>query len=328
MVEIIAEVGSVHDGSFGNALKLIELAKCAGADTVKFQTHIAKNETILDAPMPKYFSGEPRYQYFDRTSFSKEQWTQIYEKCLSEKIGFLSSPFSTEAADFLDEIGIKSFKIPSGEVTNYPMLQTIAQKRKKVYLSSGMSSYRELDGALRILGDKCEVVLMQCSSIYPCPPEQVGLNILSEFKNRYGVSVGYSDHSEGMAACIAAVALGACAIEKHITFSKKMYGSDAALAMEPADFSKLVDEIRFIQTAMSSPVNKENSYNYEEMKLIFEKSIVASMDLEIGAKITNEMLAFKKPGDGISAMEVDNLLGKTLKNKKSTDEKFLWDDFI
>ena len=325
MVEIIAEVGSVHDGSLGNALKLIELAKELGADTVKFQTHIAAAETTKNAPMPQYFKGEPRYEYFERTGFNENQWAEIISCCAANEINFLSSPFSLEAFRLLEKLGVERFKIASGEVTNVPLIQTIADKGYFIYLSSGMSTWDELSVAIEACNaDKLNV--MQCSSIYPCPPEQIGLNVIDEIKKRFMVDVGFSDHSLGYASCLAAVTLGATCIEKHLTFSRKMYGSDASLAMEPNEFAILVKEIRFLEKALDHPVSKGSSFDYRGMKNIFEKSIVAASDIKAGAVINEKDLALKKPGGGIAPVELHSIVGRIAKNQIYQDQQLTWDD--
>jgi N-acetylneuraminate synthase len=183
---------------------------------VKFQTHIAAAETLRDAPNPPYFKGEPRFEYFTRTGFSLPQWKQLAENCRSAGVEFLSSPFSLEAVDLLEEVGVGSYKIPSGEVTNIPLLRKIAATKKPVLLSSGMSDWAELDAAVAALHGGGLVTVLQCSSAYPCPPEQVGLNVMTEMRDRYGLDVGFSDHTLGVAAAIAAAALGASVIEKHL----------------------------------------------------------------------------------------------------------------
>lgn len=327
-VTIIAEIGSVHDGSFGNALKLIELAKNVQADVVKFQTHIAGAETLRDAPSPKYFKGEPRFEYFERTAFNTHQWKEIIKKCEECKIGFLSSPFSIEAVELLEDIGAESYKIASGEVTNHPMLERIAETGKSVYLSSGMSNYEELDAAVSIFGKAKNLTIMQCSSIYPCPADQVGLNLLSELRERYRTDVGFSDHTTGPGSAIAAVALGASVIEKHLTFSRDMYGSDASLAMEPNEFAAMVKEAKFVSEVISAPVVKGVSYNYSNMKDVFQKSIVAAYDLPSGTSLSFEMLAFKKPGTGISASEYEAVLGRKTSRQIMKDEMIKIDDLV
>ena len=325
-VRIIGEVGSIHDGSFGNALKAIDVLAECGVDDVKFQTHIAEAETLSSAPSPGYFKSESRYEYFSRTAFSKEQWIELAEYCGTKGVGFISSPFSIEAVDLLAEVGVDAFKVPSGEVTNLPMLQHIGETGREVILSSGMSDFRELDAAFEILSPSCAVTVLQCSSLYPCPPEKIGLNVISELKERYRCTVGLSDHSEGIGAACAAVAVGAECIEKHFTFSRDMYGSDASLAMEPEKFFMFCEEIRQVEK-MLCPVDKNDLSQYQDMKQIFQKSIVASRDLLVGHVITSDNMAYKKPGDGIPANRYRDLIGKVLSQPVANNEQFKWSDF-
>jgi len=322
---VIAEVGSVHDGSFGNACKLIELAASCGSDVVKFQTHIASAETILSAPNPIYFDSESRYDYFTRTSFSLQQWKSLKKHCDKFGVVFLSSPFSIESIDLLEEIGCPIYKVPSGEVTNHYMLEKLADICKPVILSSGMSSWDELDAAVSILIDKVDLVVMQCTTSYPCPIPLVGLNVLAEMKVRYGenIKVGFSDHTTGVAAGIAAAALGATVIEKHFTFSNSMYGSDAKNAMEPSEFIQYATAIKDVWKMLDSPVDKSDCTIYSDMKSIFEKSIVAASDLNEGELLTIEKIRFKKPGDGISASKYKDVLGKMLKTSIAADQQIL-----
>lgn len=312
--KIIAEVGSVHDGSFGNALKLIEVAKNSGADIVKFQTHIAEYETTLDAPSPAYFNNESRFEYFKRTSFGKEQWRDISQICSEQGVGFLSSPFSIEAVEMLEIVGVQGYKIASGEVTNIPMLKVIAETNKPVILSSGMSNWKEIEAAVSILRSKnSAVTLMQCSSKYPCPAEYVGLNVLSEIRRRFSdLGVGFSDHYDGIAAGIAASALGANCIEKHITFSRHMYGSDAPLAMEPEEFLIYSNSIKEVWKMLVHRVDKNVLDQYSDMRHIFQKSIYAKRNLPANHILSIEDISFKKPADGILASEYESVIGKSL----------------
>jgi len=317
---LIAEIGSVHDGSFGNAKKLIELAAICGADAVKFQTHIADAETIVNAPAPSYFKDEPRSDYFKRTSFNKEQWAELKQTADDAGIIFLSSPFSLEAVELLESIGMEVYKIPSGEVTNIPLLEKIAALGKPVFLSSGMSNWIELDEAVDIFRGQCDLTVMQCSSTYPCPPNQVGLNVIAEISQRYRCNVGFSDHTLGIAAPIAAAALGATIIEKHFTFSKYMYGSDAQHSMEPNEFRLLSAALREIWEIQANPVNKNSSESYSEMKDIFQKSIVAAVPIKRGTILEMKHLAFKKPGTGIPASSYRELVGKQMIRDCKPDE--------
>jgi N,N'-diacetyllegionaminate synthase len=307
---LIAEIGSVHDGSFGNACKLIEAAASCGADAAKFQTHIAEAETLRDAPSPAYFKGEPRFDYFRRTGFTSNQWKQLRQVCEANDIAFLSSPFSLEAVDLLEDVGVGAYKIPSGEVTNWPLLERIAATGKPALLSSGMSSWQELDGAVDILRRGGPLTVMQCTTAYPCPPERVGLNVIAEMRSRYNVPVGFSDHTTGMAAALAAAALGADVVEKHLTFSRLMYGSDAANAMEPKDFRRLAEGLGEIWAMRAAPIDKNDLAPYRDMKRIFEKSVVTARPLRAGQIIDRADLAFKKPGDGISAARYAEVIGR------------------
>lgn len=329
-VYIIAEVGSVHDGSFGNAKKLIELAAECGADAIKFQTHIAVAETLRDAPMPPYFKGEPRFEYFDRTGFRLEQWRALAEHATASGIELLSSPFSIEAVELLEEVGVSRYKIPSGEVSNIPLLEAVARTGKPVLLSSGMSNWRELDAAVETIRRRHDrLTVLQCTSAYPCPNERVGLNVIGEMRARWGLPVGYSDHTLDNHAAFAAVTLGASAVEKHLTFSRKMYGSDALHSAEPPQFADLVRGIRAISAMLANPVDKDRLDDLRLMKEIFEKSVVSTVDIPEGAVITAEMVAVKKPGTGIPAARLGEVIGSRAsrpipRDRLLREEELVW----
>ncbi len=325
---IIAEIGSIHDGSIGNALKAIDAASKAGADIVKFQTHIAEAESLPSAPSPNYFNDESRIDYFRRTAFSLKEWLKISDHCKLNNVRFLSSPFSLEAVDLLEQVGVDSYKIPSGEVTNVPLLERVSETSKTVYLSSGMSNWFELDNAVNILKNCPKLVPMQCTSSYPCKPEMVGLNIIKQMMERYNLEVGFSDHTIGFAAAISAVALGSTVIEKHFTFSKLMYGSDAANSMEPNEFEVFCSSLREAAVMRANKIDKDNLDAFKDMKKIFEKSIVSSAYLKKSKKLCKNDLAFKKPGDGISASLYKKVLGKILKKDLPKNAKISWDDLI
>jgi N,N'-diacetyllegionaminate synthase len=312
MISIIAEVGSVHDGSFGNAQKLIEVAAGCGVDAVKFQTHIAAAETLRDAPMPSYFKGEPRYDYFQRTGFSVEQWQTLKTHCETHQVEFISSPFSIEAVELLEKVGVRRYKVGSGEVTNLPMLDAIGQTGKPVLLSSGMSTWAELDEAVNtVLRHHRQVTLLQCTSEYPCPYEEVGLNVMLDMHARYGLPAGLSDHTLTPYASLAAVTLGASVIERHFTFSRLMYGSDARHSLLPDELTDLVRGIRAIETMLASPVDKDGLVGkMAEMKHIFEKSVVSVINIPKGTLITPEMVSVKKPGTGIPARDLNRVIGR------------------
>jgi N,N'-diacetyllegionaminate synthase len=311
-VEIVAEIGSVHDGSFGNALKLIDLAKDVGATVVKFQLHIPEAETTRQAPSPGYFTQEQRFDYFKRTSFSSEQWSDLYQAAHAKGLKFGCSVFSIEALNQLLDTGVDIIKIPSGEVTNLPLLRTVAKVCDFVHISSGMSTFAELEIALGALHSVRDIVLFQCRSEYPVPPERIGLNVVSEMKERFNLPIGLSDHSVGIEMSIAAVAIGATAIEKHLTFSRSMYGSDAFNALEPDEFCDLSAGVNRVWSAIQNPVDKNEISELLEMRTIFQKGIYAKKYLPAGHKLTMDDLKFLKPMLGVPVENVDSVVGKVL----------------
>lgn len=318
---IIAEIGNSHEGSLGLAKKFAESAANSGADAIKFQTHIFSAESTHRAPNPSYFSDETREEYFNRTSFTKDQWIELnlfIEDYL--KKDFISSPFSLEAVDLLELIGIKKYKIPSGEITNIPLLEKVAKTGKEVIISSGMSTIEELDYAVSFF-KKEKLTLLQCTSEYPCPPEKVGLNLIEVFQKRYQIPIGFSDHTDSISIPIAATSKGAKIIEKHFTLSKQMYGSDAKNSFEPKEFKFLVDEIRKLDEALTFNLDKNHlDKNIVDMRYTFQKSIVASKDLKKGKKLEIEDLAFKKPGDGIAPKFYKEIIGKKIKIDLKKDD--------
>jgi len=326
---VIAEVGSVHDGSFGNARSLIDAAAASGADAVKFQTHIAEAETLRDAPAPPYFRGEPRFEYFERTAFTPEQWKAIREHCTEQGVEFLSSPFSIEAVELLEKVGVGRYKIGSGEVTNIPLLEVVARTGRPILLSSGMSTWAELDEAVEVIRRHHDrLTLLQCTSEYPCPAEEVGLNVMLEMRDRYDLDVGLSDHTLSNYAAFAAVALGARVVEKHFTFSRLMYGSDARHSLEPSELEDLVRGVRAIEATLAHPVDKDVvAARLRPMKDIFEKSVVAVVDIPAGTVIDETMLAVKKPGTGIPARRLGEVAGRRASRFIQMDTLLKEDDF-
>jgi len=313
-VLIIAEAGNLHNGDFEKAKSFIKEVSEAGADAVKFQTHIFNEESLPDAPNPDYFQNESRKSYFERTEFSPDQWHSLKEYAENEcSVEFMSSVFSDKAVDILDSIGVKRYKIPSGEVTNIPLLEKIAGLNKPVLLSSGMSTWAELDGAVKALKDNGagDITILQCTSMYPCSPDLAGLYILEKMKARYRLPVGFSDHTLGFAASIAAVAMGSIVIEKHFTLSRNIYGSDAKHSLEPDEFKRFVKEIRDLERMLSNKIDKDKVVGrLGNIKVVFEKSIVARRFIPKGKNIVIEDLAFKKPGDGVKPVEYKQILGR------------------
>jgi sialic acid synthase SpsE len=320
---IIAEIGNTHEGSVGLAKQFIKAAAYCGVDAVKFQTHIFEAESLASAPNPSYFKDETRKEYFERTAFTLEQYKVLKEYAEKEcNVDFFSSPFSLEAVDFLMEVGVSTFKIPSGEVSNIPLLEHIDKTGKKVILSSGMSSWEELDRAVAVFKDKDKLTILQCTSEYPCKPENAGLNVMLEIKERYQCKVGFSDHTLGIGVPLTSVVLGATLVEKHFTLSKLMYGSDAKNSTEPEEFKHMVDNIRAAELAMSCKIDKDEKVkDLGNMKFVFEKSIVSAKELAAGHVISAADLAYKKPGDGIPAKEYKNIIGRIVKSTIPANEK-------
>ncbi len=308
-IYIIAEIGMTHDGSLGLASKLTESAIKSGANVIKYQWHIAEEETTIDAPSPPYFKNETRFSYFKRTEFSIEKFKSLVKQCIDASVIPCVSVFSIESLQRAIKAGFKIIKIPSGEVTNVPLLREIALKEIPVIISSGMSNWEELDNAINIFKNS-NLCVLQCTSMYPTPPEKVGLNILLELKKRYDIPYGLSDHTLSGATSISAVTLGAQVIEKHFTISKKLYGPDARFSLEPKEFKKLVEDINYVKKALTNKVDKNNLDSYKEMKLIFQKSIFSNNFIKKGEKFDLNNLAFKKPGSGIPASEIDDIIGK------------------
>jgi N,N'-diacetyllegionaminate synthase len=324
-VFVIGEAGMNHDGSLGNAIRLAEVAAEAGADAVKFQLHDAAAETTRDAPSPPYFQHETRWEYFERTAFTDEQWRTLKEACDAAGIEFLCSPFSVEALERLERLGVARYKLGSGEITNLELIRAAAATGKPVILSSGMSTWAELDAAVEAAGDQLSI--LQCTSEYPTPPERVGLNLLDELRKRYGKPVGLSDHTLGPYACFAAVALGAELVEKHFTLSREAYGPDAALALEPEELGELVDGVREIEAMLGALVDKDaEAAALEGMKRVFEQSVVAVTDIPAGATIEPQMLAAKKPGTGIPARRLADVVGRRARMAIASDTVLREDD--
>ncbi len=325
-VYIIAEIGMTHDGEFDLARKLTEEAIAAGADIVKYQWHIAEAETLPDAPMPPYFTGEPRFEYFERTAFDVEQFSKLVDLCHSHDALACISAFSIESVRKIRQTSCDIIKIPSGELTNIPMLREVATSGLAVITSSGMSSWDELDCAVETLRPAPSLSVLQCSSQYPCLPEKVGLNVIDEMRKRYGLPVGLSDHTLTGATAVASIPLGSRIIEKHFTTSNKLYGPDAYMSLEPDDFRRMVEDIRFVSAALSETVDKSDIEAYADMKIIFQKSIMIQNGIKAGEVIGLDHLAFKKPGTGISAADVDMVVGKTVKRDLGHNDILSWDD--
>lgn len=320
-VFLIAEVAQAHDGSLGILHSYIDALADTGVDAIKFQTHIAEAESSSKEPFRINFSHEDktRYDYWDRMSFSKEEWLGIKNHCEEVGLEFMSSPFSVAAVELLESIDVKKYKIGSGEVGNFLMLERIAKTGKPIILSSGMSSFNELEETVDFLepfGN--ELTILQCTTSYPTPPEHIGLNVISEITQKFpGKRVGLSDHSGTIYPGLAAVTLGASVLEFHVVFDKRMFGPDTKASLTIDQVTELVTGVRFLKKSIENPVNKNDTTSYTEVKRIFEKSLAINKELPAGHVISIEDLESKKPaGEGISASQFRGVIGLKLSRDK------------
>lgn len=327
---IIGEVAMAHDGSLGLARAFIEAASAAGADAVKFQTHIAAAESTPAEPFRVQFSRQDatRYDYWLRTSFTAEEWRSLAEHCEAQDVTFLSSPFSLEAVDMLDTLGMPAWKVGSGEVGNTRLIDRMAATGKPVILSSGMSSLAELDAAVeRVRRVGVEVAVMQCTTAYPCPPERVGLNMISALRARYGCPVGLSDHSGTIYAGLAATTLGIELLEVHVTMNRAMFGPDVPASVTLDELRQLVEGIRCIERMRASPVEKDAvAVEMQPLRDIFTRSVVARANLPAGTVLREDDLAARKPGTGIPGERLPALVGRRLRRAVTANALLHEDD--
>ncbi|MEP3836595.1 MAG: N-acetylneuraminate synthase family protein [Algibacter sp.] len=318
---LIAEIGQAHNGSIDVAHSYIDAIAQTGVNAIKFQTHIAEAESSIYEPFRVKFSDQDatRFDYWKRMEFTLAEWKGLKQHCDEVGIEFMSSPFSNAAVDLLEEVGVKRYKIGSGEVTNFLLLERISRTNKPVILSSGMSSYIELDKAVNFMIEKgIELAVLQCTTAYPTEPKEYGLNVITELKKRYNIPVGFSDHSAKIETCIAAKVLGAEILEFHAVLNKEVFGPDTTSSLTIEEIRELVKAVRNIEVANQSPIDKNDISKFSELKLIFEKSLAVNKDLVKGNIIKFEDLEAKKPANrGISALQFKNIIGATLKRNMS-----------
>ncbi|HQW68048.1 MAG TPA: N-acetylneuraminate synthase family protein [Flavobacterium sp.] len=318
---LIAEIAQAHDGSLGILHSYIDAVAKTGVQAIKFQMHIAEAESSIHEPFRIKFSKEDatRFDYWKRMEFTLEQWKEIKSHCDEVGLDFICSPFSNLAVDWLEEVGIKTYKVGSGEVNNFLLLEKICQTGKPIIISSGMSSFDELDQTVEFLRSKKAIFsILQCTTAYPTKPEQYGLNVISELKKRYDVPIGFSDHSAKVATGIAAVTLGAEILEFHVVFHRQLFGPDAVASLTIEETKQLVDDVAAIYLAQNHVISKDTNEQFKELKAIFEKSLAINKNLPKGHSITFDDLESKKPkGFGIPASDFQKVIGAKLKNDKS-----------
>ncbi len=328
---LIAEIGLAHEGSLGTAKAFVDAAAKTGVDAVKFQTHIADAEgTVRECfRVPVFPQDATRQDYWRRTSFTSEQWQSLAKYTRDQGLIFLSSPFSEEAVDLLLKCEVPAWKIASGEVSNLSMLEKVANTGLPVILSSGMSTWAELNQAVSLVREvKSPVAILQCTSAYPCPPKSWGLNLIEEIRQKFSCPVGLSDHSGTIAPGLASVAMGADLLEFHLTLSPHMFGPDISSSLSVEKTGELVRCIRQLDIALASPLDKDSEVaDKTELRQLFTKSIVAAKDLPSGTIIQREHLAFKKPGDGIPASQYHTFLGLRTILPIERDQQLCHDQF-
>lgn len=327
---LVGEVAMAHDGSLGLAHAFIDAVARAGADAVKFQTHLAAAEGTAAEPFRVAFSRQDatRRDYWTRTAFTMEQWAGLARHAEERGLFFLSSPFSPEAVDLLRRAGVAAWKVPSGETGNLPLLEEMLEDGLPVLLSTGMSPMAEIDAAAaRVKDSGAPLVVMQCTSAYPCPPEKVGLNLLPVFRERYACPVGLSDHSGTIYPGLAAATLGAQVLEVHVTLSREMFGPDVKASVTTEELAALAEGLRWVERMNAAPVDKDReAIAMEPLRRVFTKSLVAARPLAAGTVLDRSMLALKKPGTGIPASGIDGVLGKRLKKPLEQDGQVLEGD--
>ena len=325
-VFIIAEAGVNHNGSFELAKQLVDKAVWAGADCIKFQTFSSEKLVSIAAQKAEYQkkttdSDESQLDMLKKLELSKEQFVKLKDYCQKSGIMFLSTPFDLESIDFLASIDMKTWKIPSGEITNYPFLRKIGQRKESVIMSTGMCTLEEVQNAVSILREfgTYDITLLHCTTEYPTPYDSVNLNAMLTLQKEFGYKVGYSDHTNGIEIPVAAVAMGASVIEKHFTLDRNMEGPDHKASLEPEELKQMVESIRNVEFALGDGVKQPSDVEKKNM-VVARKSIVAACDIKKGDIFSERNLITKRPGNGISPMLWDNVLGMKAKRDFVADE--------
>lgn len=325
-VFIIAEAGVNHNGDINIAKKLVDEAVLAGADAVKFQTFKAENLVCRNASKAEYQldttdKDETQFDMLKKLELTEKMHVELIDYCKNRDIMFLSTPFDIDSLHYLVNLGLDIIKIPSGEITNYPLIREVGKTKKKVILSSGMSTLNEIKNAKRVLmefGCK-DLIILHCNTEYPTPYQDVNLKAMNTIREELGVRVGYSDHTQGITVPIAAVALGAEVIEKHFTLNRNMIGPDHRASLEPDELKEMIRAIRNVEASLGDGVKKPSESEKKNIK-IARKSIVAKCNIAKGALLNGENLTTKRPGTGISPMEWNYVIGQKAKRDFDMDE--------
>jgi N,N'-diacetyllegionaminate synthase len=329
-VFIIAEAGVNHNGSIDLALRLIDVAKASGADAVKFQSFRADLLASRSAPKAAYqertmAEGESQFEMLQRLELDAKAHQRMMDHCRQTGIQFLSSPFDLQSADLLAELGVQIFKVPSGEITNYPLLRHIARKCKPMIMSTGMSTLGEVEEAVNILLESgpAQLTLLHCVTEYPAPYAEVNLRAMQTLKSAFGLPVGYSDHTPGIEIAVAAAALGAEVIEKHFTLDRSLPGPDHAASLEPVELRQMVAGIRHVEAALGTGIKAPAPCELPNLQ-VARKSVVAARSLPSGHQLGSGDLEIKRPGNGLAPKLLPALIGRTLRGSVVKDQLINW----
>ena len=328
---IIAEAGVNHNGDIKLAKKLINVAKDAGADTVKFQTFNAEKVVTQNAKKAAYQkettgAEESQYDLIKKLELTEYDFKELADYAKKKGIIFLSSPFDKKSVDLLDELNVPAYKIASGEITNFPLLKYIAKKEKPIILSTGMATLGEVEEALKIIRNEGVegIILLHCVSNYPARIEDVNLRAMETLKQSFKLPVGFSDHTLGITALIAAVALGACVIEKHFTLDRNLPGPDHKASLEPDELREMVQAIRDVEKALGDGI-KLPTKSEKEIKKVARRSLVAKVDILKGTIIAEDMLDVNRPGTGIESKYMEMIIDKRAKTDIKKDDLITWE---
>jgi N-acetylneuraminate synthase len=327
---IIAEIAQAHDGSLGTAHSYIDAVAEAGADAIKFQTHIAEEESTLDEPFRIKFSQQDatRYDYWKRMEFTSEQWIDLAKHARERDLIFLSSAFSVKAVDILRKVGISAWKVGSGEVWSEELLNAMSQNGSPILLSSGMSTYSEIESTVNRIKEKgLPFAVLQCTSKYPTSLDEVGINVIEEIRKRFRCPVGLSDHSGSIFPGLAAMARGVDLLEVHVIFHRKMFGPDVPASVTLDELQLLVEARDAFHRMFSNPVDKDKvAEDLSKTKSLFTKSLAPTRKLARGTILQTDMLTLKKPGTGIPSTELNNIIGRRLVREVDPKKLLKWDD--
>lgn len=325
---IIAEIGVNHNGSVELAKKMIKSASECGVDAVKFQTFKSENLVTKTAQKAEYqqknTSDDSQFEMLKRLELSFEDFKELKEYSLENDVLFLSSPFDKNSVDLLEKLDVPAYKLGSGELTNFELIDYVQKTGKPIIFSTGMATLEEIKETHDFIDDKSKMIFLHCITGYPTCFEEANLNFIKTLKSELNIPIGFSDHSPGIELPIAAVALGACVIEKHFTTDKTLDGPDHKASLNPIEFKAMVDAIRHVEVALGDGIRKF-SENELEIKKVARKSIVLNQDISKGTVLKREMLSIKRPGTGIAPKYMEDIIGMKIKQDLSDETVLQWD---